>query len=194
MQQSWEGRLESLLAELVGTPSVNPAFWQWYGEAKVERIVARELERIVAQFTLRSYPDPTALEGVRPNYVALIPGRSKDRRLVIATHMNTVGANEEDWNITKPFEPRVVGGRLYGLGSADNKEPLAASLVAASLVKEPAQDVLLVYSADEEFLNHHGIYRLIEEGSLTPRATSRTSPTAARTGRSCRTRRRATSG
>ncbi|HEY4241814.1 MAG TPA: M20/M25/M40 family metallo-hydrolase [Kofleriaceae bacterium] len=65
---------------------------------------------------------------------------------VINAHVDTVPANA-GWS-RSPWEPAVVGDRLYGLGAADTKGAIAATLCA--LDGHAPQDRGVLFSGDEE--------------------------------------------
>lgn len=67
-------------------------------------------------------------------------------RRVINAHVDTVPANA-GWS-RDPWTPHVDGGRLYGLGSADTKGAIAATLVALDGVTP--RDAGVLFSGDEE--------------------------------------------
>jgi acetylornithine deacetylase len=67
-------------------------------------------------------------------------------RRIINAHVDTVPANA-GWS-RSPWEPHVAGGRLYGLGSADTKGAIAATLIA--LDAGPPRDRGVLFSGDEE--------------------------------------------
>lgn len=67
-------------------------------------------------------------------------------RRIINAHVDTVPANA-GWS-RDPWTPHVEGGRLYGLGSADTKGAIAATLVALGRVRP--RDAGVLFSGDEE--------------------------------------------
>jgi acetylornithine deacetylase len=67
------------------------------------------------------------------------------RRLINA-HVDTVPANA-GWS-RSPWQPHVEDGKLYGLGSADTKSAIAATLVA--LESATPRDIGVLFSGDEE--------------------------------------------
>src|SRR5439155_27069569 len=67
-------------------------------------------------------------------------------RRVINAHVDTVPANS-GWT-RSPWQPHVADGKLYGLGAADTKGAIGATLVA--LAREPPRDVGVLFSGDEE--------------------------------------------
>ena len=76
-----------------------------------------------------------------------------EKALDILAHLDVVPVSE-DWTETKPFEPLVVGDRIYGRGTCDDKGPGVAALYAVRAVKELGfalkRGVRLVYGSDEE--------------------------------------------
>ena len=76
-----------------------------------------------------------------------------EKALDILAHLDVVPVSE-DWTVTKPFEPLVVGDRIYGRGTCDDKGPGVAALYAVRAVKELGfplkRGVRLVYGSDEE--------------------------------------------
>ena len=67
-------------------------------------------------------------------------------RRVINAHVDTVPANA-GWS-RDPWSPHIEHGRLYGLGSADTKGAIAATLVALDGAKP--RDLGVLFSGDEE--------------------------------------------
>lgn len=71
-------------------------------------------------------------------------------RRIINAHVDTVPANA-GWS-RDPWQPHIAGGKLYGLGSADTKGAIAATLVALDAGKP--RDVGVLFSGDEEHGSH----------------------------------------
>lgn len=65
---------------------------------------------------------------------------------IINAHVDTVPANA-GWS-RSPWSPHIVDGRLYGLGSADTKGAIAATLIALDRGRPVDRGVL--FSGDEE--------------------------------------------
>jgi acetylornithine deacetylase len=68
-------------------------------------------------------------------------------RRIINAHVDTVPANA-GWS-RDPWQPHIANGKLYGLGSADTKGAIAATLVALDAIEKP-RDVGVLFSGDEE--------------------------------------------
>lgn len=65
---------------------------------------------------------------------------------IINAHVDTVPANA-GWS-RDPWKPHIEGGKLYGLGSADTKGAIAATIIA--LTDKQPQNVGVLFSGDEE--------------------------------------------
>lgn len=93
------------------------------------------------------------LGGNRGNFTARLAGTGERKALLFNGHLDVVPVGELPWE-TKPFDPVIKDGRLYGRGTSDMKGGLAAMIVAAKAVAAmglPLQgDLILTGSADEE--------------------------------------------
>ena len=87
------------------------------------------------------------------NYVVTGDFGAQEKALDILAHLDVVPVTE-DWTVTKPFEPKIVDGRIYGRGTADDKGPAVAALYALRAIKELGlpmkKSVRLILGSDEE--------------------------------------------
>ena len=87
------------------------------------------------------------------NYVGTCDLNNGEHQLDILAHLDVVPAGE-GWTVTKPYEPIVKDGKLYGRGTADDKGPAVAALYAMRAVKElgipVTKNVRLILGTDEE--------------------------------------------
>jgi len=109
----------------------------------------------------------------RPNIVAHCFGEKPDEKLWIVTHMDIVPPGEDSlWTVTKPFEPVIKNGRIYGRGSEDNLQSMVASIFAVKALKnlktKPKRTISLCFVADEEQGSTYGIKHLLTEGLFKP--------------------------
>jgi acetylornithine deacetylase/succinyl-diaminopimelate desuccinylase-like protein len=113
-----------LLGELIALPSVNPAFLPpddpRSGEARVAEFVLAAGRR--AGLAGETQP---VLPGRDNVLLTLSPTGRRRRRLLLAPHLDTVPAPDED-----AFTPRVTEERMYGRGACDTKGSVAAMLCA----------------------------------------------------------------
>ena len=116
-------RTEKLLAELIALPSVNPAFLPPGHPRAGEKCVAEFVAATAAKAGLE-IEFQQVLPG-RPNVIArLLPGNRIRRTILLAPHLDTVGADDVQ------FTPRHQNGRLHGRGACDTKGSIAAMLTA----------------------------------------------------------------
>jgi len=78
-----------------------------------------------------------ALDPKRGNLVARIKGSGKKRPILLMAHTDVVGVQREKWPVD-PFGAVVKDGYIWGRGSRDDKDKLAANLIVTQFVKPPA--------------------------------------------------------
>lgn len=87
------------------------------------------------------------------NYVVTGDFGTQEKALDILAHLDVVPVTE-DWTVTEPFQPKVVDGRIYGRGTADDKGPAIAALYALRAIRELGlpmkKSVRLIIGSDEE--------------------------------------------
>src|SRR5215470_9099267 len=124
--------MEELLERLIRAATPNPG-----GD---ERALAALLED-----ELRARrPDEVQLAEVGGH--AYVWARWGRPALIVNAHLDTVPANA-GWT-GDPWQPRRVDDGIMGLGAADTKGAIAATL--AALDAAPARDALVLFSGDEE--------------------------------------------
>jgi acetylornithine deacetylase len=131
-----------LLAELVAFPTQQSGPDRGAGNERAlceyvaPRLRAAGADEVIVESATRSDGDPGA-------YVF---ARWGTPRRLINIHIDTVPANA-GWS-RDPWTPYVADGRLYGLGSADTKGAIAATLVAVEATRP--RDFGVLFSGDEE--------------------------------------------
>lgn len=131
-----------LLAELVAFPTqqANPERGAGNERALCDHLApllrARGADEVIVESTVRTDGSPGA-------YVF---ARWGTPRRIINAHVDTVPANA-GWS-RDPWQPHIADGRLYGLGSADTKGAIAATLIA--LEGTTPRDLGVLFSGDEE--------------------------------------------
>ncbi len=158
------------LVELIKVPAVSPDSG---GEGEYDK--AQKLLEIIKDWPFDKVerydaPDPRAKNGVRPNILAYYYGEQgeKSPRLWILTHLDVVPPGDlSKWTVTKPFEPIVKDGKVYGRGSEDNGQSLVASLYAVralmNLGIRPKRTVILAFVSDEETGSKYGLGWLMKD-------------------------------
>ncbi len=158
-----QSELRDLLVDLVRADTVNPP-----GDTRpAAKICADVLDAFCDE--LRTVgPDP-----MMPNLIATInPGQHP--QLWFNSHMDVVPVGDlNNWHYG-PFAGDIVGGVLYGRGSADAKGCLAPMVIAAKALKEsglPLRGSLVVNPvSDEEVGGIKGAKWICENGLANPDA------------------------
>lgn len=125
------------LRELVRIPSISlnyPGINQEEirgGEGRCNEVVARYYRSIGCQVDLWEE------EVGRANCVGVLKGSTGGRSMILNAHIDTVPpGNHADWMWNDPFSGKVVDGKIYGLGSLDDKGGVVAGFAAARAIKE----------------------------------------------------------
>ena len=103
----------------------------------------------------------------RPNVVARIKGNGKKRPLLIMGHQDVVSIDAAKWKEHGPFSADRDGGFIYGRGTIDDKDNLAAGLMTMLLLKQQKipldRDVILLAESGEEGQKQFGIAFMVQE-------------------------------
>ncbi len=168
METSFSEKMIDLLAALVRCPTENhPPFGaEAAGQAVLEdayRELNLEIHRLCPA-SLDEYPShpaflPRNFEG-RENLAGIWRGMGNGKSLLLTGHMDVAPKEPMPWTITEPFEPKIIGDRMYGRGTADMKAGLAIAWEAVRRLKEqgfvPKGDVILESVVDEEYAGANG--------------------------------------
>ena len=112
------------LVELVKIPSVNPP-----GN---ETEVAGYIKAVLAAEGVES--ELYALDPARANLVARHEGNGSKRPILIMGHTDVVGVQTEKW-YADPFSGIREDGYIYGRGTLDDKDNVAAGMMVMILLK-----------------------------------------------------------
>ena len=114
-----------------------------YGEGPAKAVAAAEDMLRRYGFAVKNYD----------NRVVTGDFSDQEKALDILAHLDVVPVTE-DWTVTQPFEPKIVEGRIYGRGTADDKGPAIAVLYAMRAIRELGipikKSVRIVLGSDEE--------------------------------------------
>lgn len=146
------GNLLEFARELVRTNSQIPP----HGD---ERAIVELVQQQADQLGLGT-GEIISRDEARPNLVLRIPGVGGGPTLMLNGHLDTkpVGDAGPLWR-TDPFEPTIIDGKLYGLGTSDMKAAVAAMLYAAHALLRTESlpgELLIVLVADEEAGANYG--------------------------------------
>jgi acetylornithine deacetylase/succinyl-diaminopimelate desuccinylase family protein len=153
-----------LLRDLVGLPSVNPAFTSSADSYAGEQCLAEFIAATAAKAGMDV--ELMTVQPGRPNVIVTLRPRARcRRRLLLVPHLDTVGVDD-----TNQFAPRIRGGRLHGRGACDTKGSIAAMLsallrLARQSQSRPAEtEIVLAAVVDEE--NHQAGSRALARSGL----------------------------
>ena len=107
-----------------------------------------------------------SLEPNRPNVVARLKGNGKKRPLLVMAHTDVVNVDPEKWKFP-PFSATRNGGYVYGRGTIDDKDNVAAALITALNLKRlnvPLdRDVVFLFESGEEGSTRVGIQFMVNQ-------------------------------
>ncbi len=129
--------------------------------------VAEKLREMGFEVTL-----PAGSEG-RPNVVGVIKGSKGKPTLILNDHLDTYPAGDhKEWHVTgyDPYNPTVVGRRLYGRGTSDTRGNMVCLLIALRVLLRLGLkfkgDLICAFTVDEEKNGFAGSRFLLEERGL----------------------------
>jgi len=106
------------------------------------------------------------LEPNRLNVVARLKGSGKKRPLLLMGHTDTVNVDPAKWT-HPPFSATRNGGYVYGRGTVDDKDNVAAALMTMLLLKRSGvaldRDVIFLAEAGEEGSTRVGIQFMVQQ-------------------------------
>jgi acetylornithine deacetylase/succinyl-diaminopimelate desuccinylase-like protein len=107
-----------------------------------------------------------ALDPSRANLVARIKGNGSKRPILLLAHTDVVGVQREKWSMD-PFGAVLLDGYIWGRGSIDDKDKLAANLMVMLLAKRSGavldRDLIFLAEAGEEGTTTVGIDFMVKE-------------------------------
>jgi acetylornithine deacetylase/succinyl-diaminopimelate desuccinylase-like protein len=112
------------------------------------------VEYLKKAFEAEGIPVKTfALEPSRANLVARIKGNGSKRPLLLMAHTDVVGVQREKWPVD-PFGAVLKDGYVWGRGTKDDKDKLAANLMVMLLAKRSGRaldrDLIFLAESGEE--------------------------------------------
>jgi acetylornithine deacetylase/succinyl-diaminopimelate desuccinylase-like protein len=107
-----------------------------------------------------------ALEPSRANLVARLKGNGSKRPILLMAHTDVVGVQREKWPVD-PFGAILKDGYVWGRGSIDDKDKLAANLMVMLLLKRSRakldRDVVFLAESGEEGTTGPGIEFMVNQ-------------------------------
>jgi len=118
-------------------------------------------EYLKTVFDAEGIPAQTfALDATRANIVARLKGSGSKRPILILAHTDVVGVQRAKW-LVDPFGAVLQDGYIWGRGSVDDKDKVAANLMVMLLLKRSGarldRDVIFLAESGEEGTTGPGI-------------------------------------
>jgi succinyl-diaminopimelate desuccinylase len=164
-----QNEMTKALMDLVRVPAIAPESGGEGESKKAEKLL--QICKSIGFDRIQSFNagDERVPSKTRPNIIAYLNGERDKETLWIITHMDIVPPGEDTlWTITKPYEPLVKDGKIYGRGSEDNMQSMISSIFALKALKnlgiKPKRTIALCFVADEEQGSKYGIEYLIKHG------------------------------
>jgi succinyl-diaminopimelate desuccinylase len=166
-------KMVEALAEFIRVPAIGPENGGDGESKKADKLATMLGSMGFDRVERHDAKDTRVSSKKRPNIIAYTAGENTSETLWIVTHMDIVPAGEDSlWTVTKPFEPLVKNGKIYGRGSEDNMQSMFASIFAVKALKnlgiKPRRTVALCFVSDEEMGSEYGIRYLIAKGLFKP--------------------------
>ena len=161
-----KARLIKLTQKVLSIDSQNPPG----NEVAIADFVARDMRSLGLDVKVLTY------QRNRPNVIATLKGslprkKAAEEALLLTPHTDVVPVGKG--GKFDPFGKDIVGKRIYGRGTSDDKGNLACAMEALrSLVEEgfrPRKDIVMAATSDEECGSKAGIKPLLEKKVLRPR-------------------------
>lgn len=131
------------LNELVKADTTSPPG----NEARAVAIIAKRLESAGVEFEITEFAPG------RQNIVARLQGRGRKKALMLLSHLDVVGVQDQKWTFP-PHEVTEHEGFLYGRGVLDNFSRGVVNLEVFLMLKKSGikmdRDVILAFTGDEE--------------------------------------------
>ncbi len=137
------------------------------GEYEKARLLKKHLISLgFKNFRQYDAPDKSVPSGIRPNFVATIEGKNKNKFTWILTHLDVVPPGELKLWSRDPYQAYVKDGCIFGRGVEDNQQDMVASIFAAKALMDegilPGNSIGLAFVSDEETSSKHGLRYILE--------------------------------
>ncbi len=160
-QLTAQDEVVDICRDLIKIDTTNPGDHSGPGERQAAEHVAALLAEVgLEPRILESHPR-------RASVVARIEGSDRGKPgLLIHGHLDVVPANADDWQ-RDPFAGEVADDCVWGRGAVDMKDMDAMILAVVRQrqreARQPARDIVLAFTADEEAGGNWGARYLVDE-------------------------------
>ncbi len=162
----YKDQIVALQRDLTAIPALGP---QNGGQGEYAKALYLEKKlKALSPKTLLSIPCPDleAVQGFRPNLLALFEGQHPDKTIWILSHMDVVPIGDRGLWKTDPYVLEKKGDLLYGRGVEDNHHGIVSSYFAVKALQEegirPTYSVGLIFVSDEETGSQKGLEYILK--------------------------------
>jgi succinyl-diaminopimelate desuccinylase len=163
-----------LLANIVSIPTVVPPgeMYREFIEFSKELLSQMGIKSRVIKVPKKRLKEKIPEMADYPRYMLYcrIKGEQRKKSLHFNGHYDVVPPGD-GWTVTKPFEPKIVGNRIYGRGSSDMKGGIVSAITAIKSILDneatPKLDVELSLTPDEEIGGICGVKYLLEQDIIS---------------------------
>lgn len=155
------------LVEISRIPSINPRM-NGQGEYRRMQWIKGELDKYNIPCRIIEVKDEAVKEGIRLNLISTFPGtENREKTLWVIAHVDTVHPGDLSLWRTDPFNPKVMDGKVYGLGVEDNTQAVIVGMHIARLLQETGTrakcNIGFIFVSDEETGSKYGLHALLEQ-------------------------------
>jgi succinyl-diaminopimelate desuccinylase len=162
---TYEDDMIEMQMRLTAIPAISPENGGDGEYRKTQYLLSCLRKMKCADITEINAEDTRVSSGIRPNVIAVIPGKSSAITVWILTHTDVVPPGELGLWHTDPFTCCIKEGRIYGRGTEDNHQDMIASLFAVKALLdegiEPESTIGLSFVADEETASRFGVSHVL---------------------------------
>ncbi|MEM4292557.1 MAG: M20 family metallo-hydrolase [Thermoplasmata archaeon] len=170
--ESLRGESIELMRRLVAIPAIAPENGG-DGEYTKAKFLVNYLDKLgFDELNWYDAKDVRVSNNYRPNLVAKVYGRNRERTIWFISHLDIVPPGDLSKWETPPYQCTEKEGKLYGRGTEDNGQAIVSTIMAARILKnlnlEPEYNMGLVFAADEEQGSKYGLKFLASQGIFSP--------------------------
>jgi len=162
-----------VLMRMIEIPTVNPPgekyleFCNYVKDVLEREGISSEIVKVPDDYVRKFIPEYAD----HPRYI-LIARIGKGRPVIHFNGHYDVVPGGTGWNVTEPFRPKLVNGRIYGRGSTDMKGGIASAILALKVLKNFENNlnctVELALVPDEEIGGETGTGYLVNVMNVRP--------------------------
>jgi succinyl-diaminopimelate desuccinylase len=167
--KNMEPEIVNIMLEIIAKKAISPDAG---GSGELER--ANYLHKLLEEIgvdKIERFDTTDKHNVIRPNILAILYGKGRERTLWIVTHTDTVPEGDITlWN-TDPFIGVYRDRKIYGRGSVDNIQAIITALFTLKILKKlgivPKYNLGLMFLADEEVGSKYGVVYVLKNRNFS---------------------------